>query len=101
MQADRRRFEYEPVRVLEHRYAAQGMARAVLLALALLARHRRDLIRLAELLERPCDADRPARVLSVIQAHHARHHSGKCESPARWAQGSSHRRAWCARGGSG
>jgi len=78
MQADRRRFEYEPVLVLEHRHAAQGMAGAVLIALALLARHHRDLIRLAELLEHPRDADRSARVLSVIDAHHARHDSGRC-----------------------
>ena len=46
MQADRRGFEYEPFLVLEHGHAAQGMADAVLLALALLARHHRDLIRL-------------------------------------------------------
>ena len=82
MQADRRRLEYEPVLVLEHGHAAEGMADAVLLAVALLARHHRDLIRLPELLEHPCDADRPARVLSVIQAHHGRHDNGRTAEPA-------------------
>jgi hypothetical protein len=53
VQTQRRRFEQEPVFVLEHRDATERMPAPVPLAVALLARHHRQLIWSADFLERP------------------------------------------------
>jgi hypothetical protein len=72
VQADGGRLENESVVMLEHRHTAERVAREMLRATALLGGHRRELVWLAELLERPCHAQRAAGVLSMDNTHHAR-----------------------------
>ena len=70
MQADRRRLEDEAMLVLQYGDPPQGMAGKVLVALALLPGHDRDLVRLSELLEHPHDANRAPRVLAMKDPQH-------------------------------
>src|SRR5690348_17101622 len=70
VQADRSRLEQGPLIVLEDGDPCERMASAVLVALALLPAHDRQLVGLTELLEHPCDPNRASGVLAVKDAQH-------------------------------
>ena len=68
LQADRTRLEQEALAVVDDRHPAKRMALPVLVPAPVVALHQRQVVRLADLLERPEDTRRAA-VRQVVEAH--------------------------------